>query len=531
MTQEIVRREEQAETSVPLHPSSVVMRAKYFSAGAVPTTLLLAYMSQGQIGESAVLGAIAGATLAYFAPEAQKTFDPALRLMGKMWDYLNRNHSGRAKHRLLDPHWWVTGEAAIQYSEVEENSLAELEGPDHSPATQESSSIPERFTIGRETLRAIKEINQKRFVYFGRSSSEQIALPIDSMYHVFDVASSGRGKSNRARTIMMQVVEMAQTYYINPFANTIKAVKDDRKIEVWKPIYERLANRKPIKTGEDIARLLRALLVEIQARNDLEEQDDLSWKDDVIFVFIDELPEVYARCREAPELLDRILRTGRQFGVFCWVFSQTAQVKDIGLSTSAQAQFMTRIYGGGDQTSASRVMKGGVSTDQEKTLHAGGAGLTLMCAEGFAASEYVRAPLLTNEALFAYFGLPPFNLDEWFNPNNQKPTRRAGNLLESDLLPFTLLPSEENHAHFEREEVEERSKTEKGKRVKGPNEEAILDALEALAKEEKPLTLNAIANRAGLTRHQYDEIEAVAEWAGYDIERGKGRPARTEREA
>jgi hypothetical protein len=67
-------------------------------------------------------------------------------------------------------------------------------------------------------------------------------------------------------------------------------------------------------------------------------------------------------------------------------------------------------------------------------------------------------------------------------------------------------------------------------RVKGPNEEAILDALSALEEEEKPLTLNAITRKAGLTWRQAEEIEEAAYWFGYELDRGKGRPPRTDSE-
>jgi hypothetical protein len=260
------------------------------------------------------------------------------------------------------------------------------------------------------------------------------------------------------------------------------------------------------------------LVREIEARNEQEEQGDFSWTTRPIFVFIDELPEVFARCAQASELLDRIGRTGRQFCVFAWVASQTAQVKDIGLSTASQAQFKTRIYGGGDKPSADRVMKGAIAKEDEKTLQTNEAGLALMLADGFSDLEFVRAPLVTNEALFAYLGLPPFQIEEWLAPAkvSKQPVQPLDDPFQTNILPFTLLPNPPKQAQNERETASER--------VKGPNEEAILDALEALEHEQKALTLNAIARKAGLTWHQYDEIEMVAIWSGYELDRGRGRP-------
>jgi len=309
-----------------------------------------------------------------------------------------------------------TGQAEPREAEPETGVSESASERDTTARAQARSTIPAQFRLARHTLEAIQDINSKRFVYFGQTATRQVVIPIRTMYHVLDVASSGKGKSNRFRPAMMQTVEMCETYFINPLANNVKAVDDARKIEGWKPCFDRLANKKPVKDGPDILRLMTALVVEIESRNTLESTGDFSWRERPLFVFIDELPEVFARCPQAVELLDKIGRTGRQFCVFCWVASQTAQVKDIGLSTASQAQFKTRIYGGGDKTSSDRVMKGSIAKEDEKTLQTNGAGLTLLLADGFSDQAFVRAPLITNEALFAYFGLPPFQIEEWIAP-------------------------------------------------------------------------------------------------------------------
>jgi hypothetical protein len=394
-----------------------------------------------------------------------------------------------------------------------------------SPA--QSRSIPGQFGIGGHTLEAIKDVNKKRLVYFGLTVTRPVVIPIDDMYHVLDVASSGKGKSNRFRLAMMQVVRQCETYFINPLANNVKAVNDARKIEVWKPIFDRLANKKPVKDGPEILRLMTALVSEIDTRNDQESVGDFSWREKPIFVFIDELPEVFTSCPQAVELLDKIGRTGRQFCVFAWVASQTAAVKEIGQSTAAQANYKTRIYGGGDRNSSGRMMKGSIPMESEQALQSNGAGLTLMLADGFSDLQFVRAPLVSNEALFAYLGLPPFQIEEWLAPATSKqPVQRLEEPVKTTVLPFTLLPREDIQARKPPQTVEEKGKTEKGKRVKGPNDDAILDALDALEEEEKALTLHAVAKKAGLTRHQYDDIEEVAIEYGYELDRGRGRPAK-----
>lgn len=399
---------------------------------------------------------------------------------------------------------------------------------------QEGPWIPPQFLLD-DVLTIIHDFNRKGFVYLGDSEEGAIAIELNAMYHVFDVSSSGKGKSNRFRLAMMQMVNRCETYYINPFAASVKAVIDHRKVEVWQPIYDRLANKRPIKDGEDITHLLTLLLDEITQRNEQENQHDFSWQERPIFVFIDELPEVSARCPDAIKLLDRIGRGGRQFCIFLWLASQTANVNDTGLSTAAQAQFKTRIYGGGDKTSADRMMKGTVPKDTERTLQTNGAGLTLMLADGMVGSTFVRSPLVTNEGLFTYLGLPAFNKEDWMNRGKATallPQPSDSREETPTFPPFTVLPTAPNppatleNAFKGSEEREKRKVGKSEKRGKGPHDEAILMAMDELEEEERPLTMNAIAKRAGLTRHQYDDIEEIAAYYGYQLARGIGRPAK-----
>jgi len=411
------------------------------------------------------------------------------------------------------------------------------EGKDTKDAVQKEvqSSIPPQFRLDA-VLDFIDEVNEKGCVYFGQSPRNTIAIALNEMYHVFDVSSSGKGKSNRFRLALMQMVGHCETYFINPLANNVKAVNDGRVIEVWKPIFDRLANKRPMKSRAEILHLMTALVNEIKARSEQEGAGDFSWQQQPIFVFIDELPEVYARCPEAVEFLDQIGRTGRQFCVFSWVASQTAAVSEIGQSTAAQANYKTRIYGGGDRNSSGRMMKGSIPMSAEVTLQSQGAGLTLMLADGFSNLQFVRAPLVTNEARFKYFGLPPFRMKDWLTQpskvTERLPTLQLADSASGDtLFPFPLLPGKKpSQAQKSSQDNTEKGKGKSGKRGKLPNEDAILAAMDELEAEDRPLTLHAIAKKAGLTRHQYDDIEAVAIECGYELDRGKGRPPRTDHE-
>jgi hypothetical protein len=541
-TKAIVEASEQSlalpdEEQVPDYTVPVAL----FFGGVVPLAALTQMLGLGMPGfVASAVGAGILAACGGFLKERIFEFLPGLRTYGQGMTW-GRFFEALAEEGMIvdadpaetDPVDEQSGQPKDASDADEQYAPAQLSAQEGQgeQAPAPANRIPAQFTLGPRRVKFIKELNKARMVYLGDAATRQIAIPIDKMYHVIDVASSGKGKSNRFRLAMMQIASQCETYFINPFANNVKAVSDSRKIEVWKPIFDLLANGRPVKDGPEILSLMTALVREIETRNAQESAGDFSWMDEPVFLFIDELPEVFTRCPEAVELLDRIGRTGRQFLVFAWVAAQTAAVKEIGQSTAAQANYKTRIYGGGDRNSSGRMMKGAIPMEYEQALQSNGAGLTLMLADGFSDLEFVRAPLVNNEALFDYLGLPPFRIEEWLVPAAPTASRQPVQRLVADptkttFTPLPLLPDEAAQAQKAPQTVEEKGKREKGKRVKGPNDDAILDALDALEEEEKALTLHAIAKKAGLTRHQYDDIEEVAIEYGYELDRGKGRPAK-----
>ena len=301
--------------------------------------------------------------------------------------------------------------------------------PDVPPSSKKSAApgasplalaIPAQFKL-ESVLETIYALNAKGLVYFGRGGVDDVvALDMTNMYHILDVSASGKGKSNRFRLGMMQLVNTCEVYYVNPLANRVKPVSDSRKVEVWAPIFDRL-REPPAKSAEEISALLAALAEEIKDRDRRESAGDYGWQAEPIFVFVDELPEIFARCPDAVKMLDKVGRMGRQYSVFAWVASQTAQVSEMGQSTAAQAQYKTKIYGGADATSSTRM--GDLTADDKTTLKKANAGLVVMLAEELSEKQFVRAPLITNEALFEYFD-EPFNLEDWLPDASSTTTRR-----------------------------------------------------------------------------------------------------------
>ena len=312
---------------------------------------------------------------------------------------------------------------------------------------------------------------------------------------------------------MMQAVKKGcRTYFISPAANDVKALKktDLRKIEVWQPLFQRLEEQ-PKKSGEEIQDLLSRLVKEIGVRHQREHQHDTTWEDEPIYVFIDEMPEVVSRCPTAPECIDTIGRLGRQYKIFACVATQDGLVQTIKQSTGAQANYKTRIYGGGDKISATRIMKSKVNDDKEIALQSNGAGLTLMLAEGLVAPTFVRAPLVTNEALFSYLDAGPFVLEEWLQERPyeiqlqphlsqeqfqtssvevERPSRHA--------LSFTGFTSDSTE-QVEPVETPLKVSDQKQRALTEDEKFAVFNAINQIEQEGRRLTLNAIKTRTGLS--------------------------------
>src|SRR6266487_899862 len=307
-----------------------------FFGGSVPLVALTQLAGMGITGF--VGAAVVAALLAVSGPELVKRLLHGDRFPGFDWQRLSLALSYASDEQYVVDADLVDEPQPDEGQVQEDGDELRATKPGQQQKGQEGPWVPAQFALD-SVLDIVLAFNQRSDVYFGDSESGAIAIPLNAMYHVIDVSSSGKGKSNRFRLAMMQMVNHCETYYINPLAANVKPVTDSREVEVWKPIYDRLANKRPIKEGSEIKEMMTSLVEEIKQRNDQEDHQDFSWQNRPIFVFIDELPEVFDRCPDALKMLDKIGRMGRQFCVFCWVASQTANVNDIGLSTAAQAQF------------------------------------------------------------------------------------------------------------------------------------------------------------------------------------------------
>jgi hypothetical protein len=123
MTNEIQRTDEGRESSlpVPFDLEILKLRMAYFGYTAVPSAILLDIMTQGQIADSLAVAAMLGGAACYWGPHLHKVIGPGMHAAGQVWDYLNRNNSGKARHHLMDKHWWLYGEVSTPYAETNED--------------------------------------------------------------------------------------------------------------------------------------------------------------------------------------------------------------------------------------------------------------------------------------------------------------------------------------------------------------------------------------------------------------------------
>lgn len=147
------------------------MRATYFSAAALPSTFLLDIMSQGQLGESMAVAAVLGAAASYWSPQLHKFAEPGMHAAGQLWGYLNRNNSGRAKHHLMDMHWWMTGEVRTSYAEQEED-----EDENTADAPSKQAPIPKDVHLADNLIIPINDIASKAIFIAGIRRSGKTTL-------------------------------------------------------------------------------------------------------------------------------------------------------------------------------------------------------------------------------------------------------------------------------------------------------------------------------------------------------------------
>lgn len=232
-------------------------------------------------------------------------------------------------------------------------------------------------------------------IFLGRNREQAILLPAGKLWHIALAGPTGGGKSTILRIILAQLLYLqAYTCYLcdinyAPIKQTEEGPLD------WRPIAERLAVP-PIRDVKPMHELVEWLAQgELQARRDRENRGEPIGKP--IFVSFDELPAVMDEDPKIAQPLMKILRQGRQYGIFFIGATQDMLVDTLKTTGAVRECFRTSYYVGGDQKTA-RVLLDLASKDiNEQGL--GYKGQVYLKTAATVAQE-VRVPYVSNQAVY-----------------------------------------------------------------------------------------------------------------------------------
>lgn len=540
--------------------------------------------------EGALFGGIAAIAAGYQAPRWLRTLSESLPHTEELEPLWLLTHREPGKRSLMDKLLDRPLPTDDDEEEPEEQQHAEpvrMQEPMTNVETwdeawySDEDELAGPIVAGDSTLFTFSDVLASGFVpslsaiYLGRKlDGTPITVAAKDLCHVALPGATGYGKSSLIRLLMSQLCSCGlPVYLLNPHY----MVFDREHNEDWTPFTPYLkADPFACKDMSTIKTVLEWMTYKL-----LPERKERAAKGGRIgkpyFFILDEVPDIVASIPGASKMIGKLLREGRKYGIYLIVASQDFSVKTLGMEGEGSLRkcFHTILYVGGDPISVRELLnarggKVGELVIDENTLGKGSIITRYMAKDQKLETVKTvltpaRTPYTDNDSLYTLLGPSTFTPDDQeheelqtrgrgnVQPRREAPTPRYRSIndipiadltaeqlvsavlqlptlqpeeKQEDLSPFTLSPEVPKLPQNKGESQRERVKGERGERVKGPNEEDILTAIEALEEEHRPLTLNAIAKLAGLTWHQYDEIEEIAMYYGYDLERGKGRPTK-----
>ncbi len=238
-------------------------------------------------------------------------------------------------------------------------------------------------------------------IYLMKTVASSVQAAMEELCHVGLGGPTGGGKTNTTRLLIAQLLKVgAPVYFASP--NFAQVKLNSTHIEDWRPIVARLA-APPAQSAEDIRKLLLHFKAGFEQRKRIE-QTTIKRSPDVYLV-LGELPGIVARVKEAPEILEILLREARQYGVHVITEFQDALTETIGSNSGVRENFRTGYYYGGDLITAKVLLDlpKGAKIDETGL---GQKGAVYLRAWGQAAQPG-RVPWFTNRALYMLLGTPP----------------------------------------------------------------------------------------------------------------------------
>ncbi len=280
-----------------------------------------------------------------------------------------------------------------------------------------------------------------RSIYLLHTVNGSVTDAMGEVCHVGLAARTGGGKTNATRLLTGQFEYAgAQVYFASPNFAQLKLNKNH--LEDWRPIVRYLA-APPAQSDAEIRALLAQFKLLFERRKGVEQNTPRRGAD--IYLVLGEWPAIVKRVKEAPEILELLLRESRQYGIHIVTEFQSALVQTLGMDSGVRENLLHCYYFGGDPITAKVVLdlKKGQTVDET--------GLGKLGASYMRANEKSliagRVPHMTNKALYMLLGAPPDPMtdDEIFDesqiPENYYHVDQDGNYVDGGA---TVVPPEQD---------------------------------------------------------------------------------------
>jgi len=283
-----------------------------------------------------------------------------------------------------------------------------------------------------------------RNIYLFHTVNGAITDAMGEVCHVGLAARTGGGKTNCTRLLTGQFCYVGgRVYFASPNFAQLKLNKNH--LEDWRPIVRYLA-APPAQSDAEIRALLTQFKLLFERRKSLEQNSPRRGPD--IYLVLGEWPAIVKRVKEAPDILELLLRESRQYGIHIVTEFQSALVQTLGMDSGVRENLLHCYYFGGDPITAKVVLdlKKGQTVDET--------GLGKLGAAYMRANEKSliagRVPHMTNRALYMLLGAPPDPVtdDEIFDesqiPESYYHVDQNGNYVDGGAT--IVLPEQDNQS-------------------------------------------------------------------------------------
>lgn len=325
---------------------------------------------------------------------------------------------GNRPHAPVPAHYAPSQSLSLSYRNNQENLAGSEE------VTVAPEDLPEQC-MAIDVLGRREFTPESVFLALGRGGQE-IACTLEGFMHVAHDAPTGGGKTSQQRLEIVQLRKMDVSVILaNPHFAPV-----DKKGNDWRPIARALEEQGALEVSpgyyipgllykyEHIMAVLAWLCeYELDLRFARMREGDFSYEP--LYMFLDEIPALVSRYKEAAGMLKEVLQRGRAVEVCISMAAQGYLGEDIGLEGSADKNFNTAYHMGGSPHSGAKVLaiplKAYNDMRREYPVKLGGGIAMLRNGESLPSPEYARLPYADNNFVYHLLG----KADDWILPENR----------------------------------------------------------------------------------------------------------------